>query len=524
MACLPGPLAAQTERPAERTAPVVVASKPFAESHLLGELFSQLLEARGFEVDRRPGLGSTAIVTEALAAGDVDVIPEYTGTGLLAVLGDSVAGRTPMEVFAAVDRAYRERYGARWLPPLGFENTYAMAMPGPLARARGLRALSQLEPEAPSLTAGFTPDFIGRQDGLPALERVYGLRFGEVRSLVQAVKYSALEAGAVDLIDGYSTDGRLDGMDVEILEDDRGIFPPYHAAPVVRDRVAQERPGVVAALAELANRLDVGTMRRMNRQVEEEGLAVEAVARDFLLAAGLVASDTGGNSVQTADGAANQGFLSYLWSQRGERASQTGRHLVLVAVSLLLGILVALPLAVAILDSPSADLVIRGVGVLQTIPSIALLAFMIPLLGIGIVPAVVALFLYSLLPIVRNTYQGLRDADPAAVASGEALGMTRGQVLRWIRLPLATPAIMAGIRIAAVVNVGTATLAAFIGAGGLGDPIVAGLTLADSQMILSGALPAALLAVAVDAVLGVVERKVRPRGLSPETPPTPRSA
>jgi len=160
-----------------------------------------------------------------------------------------------------------------------------------------------------------------------------------------------------------------------------------------------------------------------------------------------------------------------------------------------------------------AEGVIRGVGLLQTIPSIALLAFMIPLLGIGVLPAVVALLLSSRFPIVRNTYTGVRDADPDAVAAARALGMTDAQLLTQVRLPLAAPVIMAGIRTAAVINVGTATLAAFIGAGGLGDPIVAGLALSDTTQVLSGALPAAALALLVDAGLAGVERAVTPRGV-----------
>jgi osmoprotectant transport system permease protein len=146
-------------------------------------------------------------------------------------------------------------------------------------------------------------------------------------------------------------------------------------------------------------------------------------------------------------------------------------------------------------------------------PGIALLAFMIPLLGIGVVPALVALFLYSLYPILRNTYTGVRDAAPDAVESAGALGMTPWQVLRYVRLPLASPIIMAGIRTAAVIGVGTATLAAFIGAGGLGDPIVAGLALSDTRMILFGAIPAAALALVVDAALGLVERVLTRRVL-----------
>jgi osmoprotectant transport system permease protein len=184
-----------------------------------------------------------------------------------------------------------------------------------------------------------------------------------------------------------------------------------------------------------------------------------------------------------------------------------------VSISLAAAILLALPVGLLLERAGRcAETVIRGAGLIETLPSLALLAFMIPLLGIGIVPALVALFLYSIYPIVRNAYTGVRDADPSAVAAATALGMTPGQVLRYVRLPLAAAVIMAGIRTAAVLNVGTATLAAFIGAGGLGEPIVAGLALSDSRMILSGAIPVALLALAVDGALALCERLVRPGG------------
>jgi osmoprotectant transport system permease protein len=209
-----------------------------------------------------------------------------------------------------------------------------------------------------------------------------------------------------------------------------------------------------------------------------------------------------------------QGIGAYLFDQRTTIARLTGRHVLLVLVSLLVAIAVAVPLGLALERLPGrAESVIRAVGVLQTLPGIALLAFMIPMLGIGVRPALVALVLYSLYPIVRNTFTGVRDADPAAVAAARALGMTDAQILREVRLPLAAPVIMAGIRTAAVIDVGTATLAAFIGAGGLGEPIVSGLALSDTRMILSGAIPAALLAIAVDAALAIVERLTRPGGL-----------
>jgi osmoprotectant transport system permease protein len=189
----------------------------------------------------------------------------------------------------------------------------------------------------------------------------------------------------------------------------------------------------------------------------------------------------------------------------------TLRHVFLVTVSLGLAVLVAVPIGLVLERmTRGAEGVIRAIGIVQTIPGLALVAFMLPLLGIGTVPAIAALFLYSLYPIVRNTYTGVREADRHAVAAALAAGMTPAQTLRYVRLPLAAPVIMAGIRTAGVINVGTATLAALIGAGGLGDPIVAGLALADTRMVLSGAVPAALLALVVDAALGLAERLMRP--------------
>jgi osmoprotectant transport system substrate-binding protein/osmoprotectant transport system permease protein len=264
-------------------------------------------------------------------------------------------------------------------------------------------------------------------------------------------------------------------------------------------------------LTELSGLLTENDMRRLNRRIEVDGVPVARVAAGELFALGLTRASTG----QTAQsrGPGGSGLLAYFWSQRQTILSLTLRHLLLVLVSLAGAIAFALPLGLALERRRSAaEPVIRGIGLLQTIPSIALLAFMIPLLGIGVVPALVALFLYSLYPIVRNTYTGVRDAAPDAVSAAWALGMTARQILRQVRLPLAAPVIMAGIRTAAVINVGTATLAAFIGAGGLGDLIAAGLALSDTRMILSGALPAAVLALVVDAALALCERAVEPGG------------
>ena len=500
--------------------PVVVASKPFGESYLLAEMFAQLLEARGFGVVRRPGLGATEIAFRALREGAIDVYPEYTGTGLIAILNESPSA-SPRAVFDRVTREFDRRFDVRWLPPLGFQNTYAIAVRRGTADSLRLRTLSDLAAVASGLTAGFTPDFIGREDGLPGLSRRYGMRLTAVRALGPAVKYRALAEGTVDVIDGYSTDGLLARYDLVVLQDDRGFFPPYEAAALVGPRL-RRRVAAIAALTELSGRLDEERMRALNHRVEVAGVDIGAAAAEALRELGLVRGPSAaGLQPESGPPVARASLAEYLISRRGTLLSLTTRHLVLVGVSLAGAVLIALPLGLALERMPhGAEPAIRGAGVLQTIPSIALLAFMIPLLGIGVRPALVALFLYSLYPILRSTYTGVRTADPQAVAGGHALGMTPVQVLRHIRLPLAAPVIMAGIRTAAVINVGTATLAALIGAGGLGDPIVAGLALSDTRMILSGALPAAMLAILVDWVLGAAERLLTPHGVAgPASPP-----
>lgn len=491
--------------------PVVVASKPFGESYLLAEMFAQLLEARGLRVDRRPGLGATEVAFAALQSGAIDVYPEYTGTGLLAILHEAPGGDAA-DAYRRVSVEFRRRFGMRWLAPLGFENGYAIAVRRSTADSLHLETLSDLARNAGRLRAGLTADFIGRPDGLVGLQRAYELHFRDVHPLGPALKYQALAAGQVDVIDGYSTDGLIAKYSLTVLRDDRGFFPPYQAAPLVGARLAATDPKAIAVLGELGGQLDVGRMRALNERVEVAGEPVASVARDALTRLGLVGAAGPGQAVRRDTGRVS--FGRYMIRQRGTIGRLALRHIELVGLSLLVAVLIAVPLGLALERAAGkAEAVIRGVGVLQTIPGIALLAFMIPLLGIGVVPALAALVLYSLYPIMRNTFTGVRDADSAAVASAHALGMTDAQILRDVRLPLAAPIIMAGIRTAAVVDVGTATLAAFIGAGGLGEPIVAGLALSDTRMILSGAIPAALLALVVDALLAGIERITRPGGL-----------
>ncbi len=193
-----------------------------------------------------------------------------------------------------------------------------------------------------------------------------------------------------------------------------------------------------------------------------------------------------------------------MWAKLWHR---TLTHIKLTALALMAAMLLAIPVGILVYGLPHiARPVTYFAGLLQTIPSIALLAFMIPLLGIGTLPAIVALFLYSLLPILRNTIIALFSVDPVLKKVSIGMGMTHWQRLRYIEIPLAAPTILAGIKTAAVINIGTATLAAFIGAGGLGEPIVTGLTLNDPKLILQGAIPAAILAIVVELMFELIER------------------
>jgi osmoprotectant transport system permease protein len=504
--------ASAAEPDASGAGPIVVGSKNFEENRLLAEMFAILIETQaGVVVERKLNLAGTQICFRALRDGAIDLYPEYTGTALVSILGEP-AGASETDALQRVRRVFRERWDLWWTGPLGFENSYEIAVPRRLANRLRLRTISDLVPVADRLRAGLGYEFLEREDGYPGLQRVYGLEFADTRAFQQALKYQAAEAGEIDVLDVYTTDGRLAKHDFVLLEDDLEFFPPYAAAPLVRGAVLRERPGVAAALSTLSGVIDEERMRAWNLRLQERGVTADGVARSALVELGLLHEDRAGAA---EDASEREGTIAYMVRNRASLGRLALEHLALASTALVLGVLMAVPTGLWLeRRRSSAESVIRVIAITQTVPSLALLAFFIPLLGIGVVPAVVALWVYSLFPILRNTYTGVRDADPEAVEAATALGMTPAQVLRHVRLPLAAPIILAGVRTAAVLLVGTATLAAFIGAGGLGEPIVAGLQLADTRRILSGAIPAAVLALIVDGLLALVERWTRPRGLT----------
>jgi osmoprotectant transport system permease protein len=473
---------------------VVVGSKAFPESWILGEALTQLAGSAGADVDHRQNLGGTEIVAQALRSGEIDAYPEYTGT-----LSEVIVHR-PGATLAEL-RAALAGEGLGLTDSLGFEDSYAIAVSAAVASRDGLRAVSDLRAHS-DLRAAFSHEFLGRADGWPGLRARYGLELADVRGVDHHLALAALAAGQTDLVDAYTTDPEIDRLALRLLEDDRGFFPRYDAVVVYRRDLETRAPAAFASMVRLVGHVDRSTMARANAAVSG-GRPTQDVAADLL---------------QAAVGAGLPAPVRAGASTMGAAASALVRHLELVVSSLAASILVGIPLGIAAFRRRRlAALVLGTTGVLQTVPSLALLALLIPVLGIGIAPALVALFLYGLLPIVQGTFTGLTGIPASLAESAEALGLTRRAKLLRIELPLASPSILAGVRTSAVIAVGTATIAALVGAGGLGDPILQGITLRSPALILSGAIPAAGLALLVQAGFGWLERIVVPAGLRVRT-------
>jgi len=466
--------------------PVRIGSKQFTESVILGEIARLAARDAGVQAVHQRELGGTRILWKALQQGDIDAYPEYTGT-----LNHELLQDVPADADIATLRARLEPLGIGITDPLGFDNTYAIGMRQDEAARLDIRRISDLRAH-PSLRLGFSNEFMDRGDGWPGLRRAYALPQTKVSGLDHVLSYRAVASGAVDAIDLYSTDAEIPYYHLRTLPDDRHYFPRYQAVFLYRLALERDEPAFVAALRRLAGRIDEQAMRTMNAAVKLDGRRDSAVAADFL-----------GTRVE----AGRRG----LWQRLRQRSVE---HIELVASSLGLALALAIPLGiVAARRRRLGQLVIAATGVLQTVPSLAMFVFMIPLLGIGTWPAVAALFLYSLLPIVRNTHAGLVGIAPELMESAAALGLPRRVRLRRIELPLAMRSILAGIKTAAVINVGTATLAALIGAGGYGQPILTGIRLDSIPLILEGAIPAAVLALLVQGLFELVERWLTPRGL-----------
>ncbi len=464
--------------------PVVVGSKKFTESYVLGEIAKTVLDRAGFLVQERAGMGGTIILWQALIGDQIDLYPEYTGT-----IGEEIL-KTKERLSEEAMRKALEKFGVGMSDDLGFNNTYALVVRRAEANRLGIHAISDLR-RHPDLKIGLTHEFLDRQDGWRPLAARYGLTMPNVNGIDHAIGYAALAHGSIDLKDAYSTDAKIQENDLVVLRDDLGFFPEYKAVFLYRLKLD---PRAIRALNHFG-RIDETKMTALNATAER--------TKNYAYAASLFFQPAPNDAIPHQ-------YLApklFRWITR---------HLELAGISLLFSILIGLPLGIAASRGGAVGQgILALVGMIQTIPSLALLALLVPVpfLGISATTAIVALFLYGLLPIVRNTATGIQDIPPALRDSATALGLEPGAQLRKIYLPLASRTILAGIKTSAVINIGTATLAALIGAGGLGEPILSGLNLNDNATILEGAIPAALLALLVQGLFDLLDRFLIPRGL-----------
>jgi osmoprotectant transport system permease protein len=476
---------------ADSAAPTVrIGSKAFPESEILGEILVLLARQAGAEAEHLGSLGDTGKVWNALLLGEIDAYCEYTGT-----LTQQILAGEDVQTSAALRRALA-RHGLRMSRSLGFNNSYGLGMTRKRAEALDIRTISDLR-KHPRLKIGLSAPFLDRPDGWRALRKLYDLPQDTRDGMEHTLAYEGLAAGTLDVTDVYTTDAVIRQRDLTVLADDRHFFPYYDAIILYRADLDRRAPQVVDALLRLEGTISEPTMIDLNARFVIERQSARQTAAEFL-------SESMNVAVEVSEETLVQRVLLRTW-----------QHLLLVVVSLALAITVAVPLGVAAARWPGlGHFVLAAIGVVQTIPALALLVLLLVLMRrIGPAPAIAALFLYSLLPIVRNTYTGLHDIPLPLRESAEALGLSSWPRLCLIELPLASRAILAGIKTAAVINVGYATLGGLIGAGGYGQPIMDGVTRNDYRLILEGAVPAVLMALLVQALFEGVERLVVPKGL-----------
>ncbi len=487
----------------DAAAPLRIGSKRFTESYILAEVLAQQATLPGgTKPEVRQGLGNTAIVYEALRSGAIDLYPEYTGTISLEIL------KSPQPLTLPEMNRALAPLGLGAAIALGFNDGYALALRADTARRLGLLALSDLARQ-PQLKFGLSNEFLGRADGWPGLAARYRLP-QQPTGLDHGLAYDAIAAGQIDVMDIYTTDAKIAHLGLQVLADDQQHFPRYDAVLLYRLDLPTRHPQAWARLQALAGSIDEAAMVAMNARAELQSVPFDVIAREHLAqrqTALPAPAAMSGPAPSTAD-SARRGFWSKLAGPDLWRLA--GQHLGLVGISVLLATGLAVPAGVLVFPHAKARaLVLGAASLLQTIPSLALLAALIWLLGaIGTLPALLALTLYALLPIMRNTVTGLMEVPQELRLAAMALALSPRQRMRLIELPLALPTIVAGIRTATAIAIGTATIAAFVGAGGFGERIVTGLALNDGELLLAGALPAALLALFSEAVFELLERRL----------------
>lgn len=469
---------------------IVIGSKRFTESYILSEVFSQsITNAGNGPVIQKSGLGNTGILLSALKTGEIDLYPEYTGT-----ISKEILKADRVLTLEEINRGLKP-LGLQAGVLLGFSNSYALAIRKEQAERLEIRNISDLQ-KHPELRLGLSHEFIGRDDGWKGLTKHYQLKKNStLRGLDHGIAYEAIAKGQIDIIDAYTTDSKIIQHGLTTLIDDKNFFPSYEALILFREDVPNKFSKAWATLLKLEKKIPQKTMLELNSLSELNGKSFKEAATQFLQQS-TNERPSSKNSYNDLKTSTSFEFLMFSNIFGDDFLHLLTQHLFLVSISLSLAIAVGLPLGVMCFYKASTGQAILSLAsVVQTIPSLALLAFLISLFGvIGTVPAIAALFLYGLLPIIQSTHAGMNEISKSMRQAACALGLSRYDQLRYIELPLAFNVILSGVKVSAVITVGNATLAAFVGAGGFGERIAQGLALNDASMLMAGAVPSALLA------------------------------
>lgn len=482
--------------------PLIIGSKKFSESIILGEIVAILLEEKfNHPTIRKLGLGGTQVALNALKNEDIHVYPDYTGTGYVMILKMD-GERDPKIIHQIVGQEFKNRWGIIWSEPIGFNNTYALAVRKDDKRFKNFKNISSLSKNVDSFRYVAPHEFMERKDGHFRFAQTYALNFKEknIISMEAGLMYSAIKNKQTDMIIAYSTDGRIKAYNLRLIEDDQKFFPPYHVALLAKNKTLKQFPELRIIFNLVKGLITEKEMINMNDQVDRLKGDPNEVARNFLISKSLIKGVQ--QQIKT-----DHNFFSYAISKRDYLLKLLVEHLLISFGALFFALIVSLPTGILLTRYQSlGKIIFPFINTIQTIPSLALLGFLVPIIGIGLTPALLALFLYSLLPLIRNTYAGILGVEKTYLEASRGIGLTNRQILLKVEIPLAMPIIIAGLRTASVIVIGTATLAALIGAGGFGDPIFRGVATLNSNLILLGAVPSALLAIGVDKLIGISEK------------------
>lgn len=459
--------------------PARIGSKIFTEAYILSEILAQKLESKGFPVIRKSGLGATGVTEEAMRSKNIDLIVDYSGAIIKAFLKSTERMSIPAL------RQRLEPLGYTISNPLGFNNTYALAVRPEWAKENNVKKISDLQ-HLKNIKAAFTPEFTSREENWPRLKSTYNFNQFIVNEMDHQLAYQAVYNKKVDVMEAYSTDAKLKEYQLQLLLDDKNYFPNYQAVIMTTLSWVQKNPDAWAALQELAGTIPEEKMIELNSMADLEKKNFPTIAREFL------------HLVKQSEARQK---IKELWLISIE-------HLNLVFIPVFMAILLGIPFGYVaykfpLLHTPLASLT----TILQTIPSLALLTLLIPLTGIGTISAMIVLFIYALLPIFLNSFEGFTAISPQMHLSASTLRLKSWFKFRWIELPLAMPQIFTGIQTALITTVATATLAALIGAGGYGKKIIAGLAVNDLKIVLAGSIPCAMMAIIMQMGCNAIARK-----------------